>query len=64
MEGSAIIGDQRRGPVGGLGIEVHGQERAARQDPLEDLARVPSPTKGAVEEDGARCGLKDLYCFF
>ena len=64
MKGIAELGDQRRRPADGLGIEVHGQERAARQDPLEDLARVPSPTEGAVEEDGARCGLEDLYCFF
>jgi hypothetical protein len=75
-EGGAELRDERRGAGRGLGVAVHGQERAtanatlaalagvaasAGDDPFQDLPGMPSPAEGAVEEDGSRPGLEDLY---
>jgi len=43
------------------GIAVDPEQPAARCDPLQDLAGVARLPEGAVDRDGAPCGLKQLY---
>jgi hypothetical protein len=43
------------------GIAVDPEQPAARCDPLQDLAGVARLPEGAVDRDGARPGLEQLY---
>jgi len=43
------------------GIAVDPEQPAARCDPLQDLAGVARLSEGAVDRDGARSGLEQLY---
>jgi hypothetical protein len=45
----------------GIGIAVDPEQPAARCDPLQDLAGVTRLPDGAVNRDGARSGLEQLY---
>lgn len=56
-------GQRLPAPVDGGGIAIDPEQHSARLDALEQGSGVPSASQGGVDEDTARTGLKELYCF-
>ena len=56
-----VMGERRSRGFDGGGIAVDPEQPAAWLDPVEDLAGVARLPQGAVDRDGARLGLQQLY---
>ncbi len=55
---------QRISPPGHrFGIAIDPEQKPIGLNALEQGAGVPSTSQGGIDEDAARTGLKELYCF-